>query len=249
MLGRILKIVGWLLLGMFLVVTFSFSFIESKDIICEDIHVNQVGEQAISLDKNRIISIVKSADNELFSKEFKMINTGLIEDELEKNPTVENAEVYKKIVNKETNYKGILGVRINYRSPLVRVMANNTSYYLDSEGVRIPVSSDYSANVLVVSGNIEDEYCKNELLPFLKYIEENEFWKNQIEQIYITVNDEITLTPLVGDHFIDFGGLDNYQVKLRNLKAFYMQVLADNNWNKYKRINLKFENQVIGTKR
>ena len=41
------------------------------------------------------------------------------------------------------------------------------------------------------------------------------------------------LTPLVGDHLIELGTLENYPEKLRNMKAFYKQVMANNNWNKY----------------
>ncbi len=33
------------------------------------------------------------------------------------------------------------------------------------------------------------------------------------------------------------------------MKAFYTQVLANNNWHKYEKVSLKFKNQVIAKKR
>jgi cell division protein FtsQ len=54
---------------------------------------------------------------------------------------------------------------------------------------------------------------------------------------------------LVGDHLIEMGSLDNYQEKLRNMKAFYEQVITRNNWDTYGKISLKYKNQVIAIKR
>jgi len=87
------------------------------------------------------------------------------------------------------------------------------------------------------------------LLPFILFIKNNEFWKAQIEQVHIEKNGDVTLVPLVGDHLIEFGKLDNYQAKLRNMKAFYSQVLAKNNWNKYKTLSLKYNNQIVAKRR
>jgi len=47
---------------------------------------------------------------------------------------------------------------------------------------------------------------------------------------------------------IEFGNVEHMEKKFRNLKAFYEQVLKDNNWNKYSRIILRFENQVVAKK-
>ncbi|WP_346861594.1 hypothetical protein [uncultured Draconibacterium sp.] len=77
----------------------------------------------------------------------------------------------------------------------------------------------------------------------------DEFWDAQIEQVHVEKNGEVVLTPLVGDHIIELGKLDNYEEKLRNMKAFYKQVLADNNWNKYKTVSVKYKNQVIAKRR
>jgi cell division protein FtsQ len=86
-------------------------------------------------------------------------------------------------------------------------------------------------------------------LPFVLYVENDDFWRAQIEQIHVENNGDVLLTPLFGEHIIEFGELEDYQRKLQKMKAFYKQVLAQNNWNKYKTISLKYNNQVIAKKR
>ena len=119
---------------------------------------------------------------------------------------------------------------------------------MDKTGSRIPVSVNYAADVPVATGNISTEMAKTELLPFVEFIQRNKFWKAQIKQIQVTSTGELILTTLVGDQLIEFGTTENMEKKFRNLRAFYEQVLKDNNWEKYTRIILKFDNQVIAKK-
>jgi cell division protein FtsQ len=53
----------------------------------------------------------------------------------------------------------------------------------------------------------------------------------------------------VGDHLVYLGKLENFEDKLARLKEFYKKGLNRVGWNKYSRINLEFNNQIICTKR
>ena len=77
----------------------------------------------------------------------------------------------------------------------------------------------------------------------------NPFWDAQIEQIYVTENNEIELIPRIGDNLILLGKIDNFEQKLENLQCLYEQALSKVGWNKYDTINLKYNNQVICSKR
>ena len=57
------------------------------------------------------------------------------------------------------------------------------------------------------------------------------------------------IVPRVGDQIVYLGTLDNFQKKLRNLRIFYDKAMGTVGWNKYKRINLEYDNQIICTKR
>lgn len=249
MLKKILKLVGYLLLIVFLAVTLAFSSRESRHVTCSSIQIDFNEDELIKISREEIARLVRAADNQLIGKELKNINAEMIEQEVEKHQTILNAEVYKVIARDSTAYKGILGVRVSHRTPAVRVMSSTGSYYLDKTGEQIPVSANYAARVLVTTGYFSEEFARNELLPFVLFLDENPFWKAQIEQVHVEQNGNVLLTPLVGDHVIELGTLENYPVKLRNLKAFYEQVVARNQWDKYGQISVKYKNQVIAKKR
>ena len=81
-----------------------------------------------------------------------------------------------------------------------------------------------------------------------KFIHDDLFWSEQIEQINVVGPDEIELYPRVGQHIIELGSVDNFQEKLSRLRIFYREGLERVGWNKYKRISLAYDGQVGCTK-
>jgi cell division protein FtsQ len=133
----------------------------------------------------------------------------------------------------------------------------------------MPLSDKYSAHVLVASGHLNEPYSKRytrnlraqsaqnvdnsgslllDLYQLAEYIYNDKFWRAQIEHIYV-LNNEFEMVPRVGTHIIEFGGIDNFEKKFRNLKALYLKGLPETGWNNYNTVNLKYNNQVICTKR
>lgn len=80
-------------------------------------------------------------------------------------------------------------------------------------------------------------------------MQKNPFWDAQIEQIYVLSDQNVELVPRVGDHLIYLGRLKDYDQKLARLKEFYQKALNKVGWNKYSRINVEFDNQIICTRR
>jgi cell division protein FtsQ len=64
-------------------------------------------------------------------------------------------------------------------------------------------------------------------------------------------NNELKLIPAVGEHTILLGKIENYNYveKLDKLKIFYDNGLSKTGWDKYSVINLKYDHQVVGTRR
>jgi len=245
MFRKLLKIAGFLVLVMFIIGTLAFTSSEGKNIPCREIQVSFNSHDEIQISKKAILRSVTKADSKILKEPLDEINADAIESEVEKIQAIQKAEVYKIIVKDTSSYKGVLVVKVKHRKPFVRIMSDTEDYFLDKKGFKIPASSDYAANVLVVSGHLSEKFAAEELLPFIRYIEEDDFWKAQIEQVYVEKDGDILLTPLVGDHIIEMGTLENYEGKLRKMMAFYEQVLTKNSWNKYKTISLKYDNQVI----
>jgi len=249
MFRKLLKLTGFLVLIIFIIGTLAFTSIESRNIICSDIEVVFDKDQSINVDKDRLIRLVKATDSKIFKKTLDEINSEVFEEEIEKIPAILSADVYKLMVNEKGSYKGVLVVKVKHREPVMRVMNSEGSYYLDKFGIRIPVSSSYATNVLVASGSVSEKFAVEKLLPFVLYVEDNDFWNAQIEQIYVEEDGDVLLIPLVGGHIIELGDTDNYRWKLNVMREFYKQVLAKNNWGDYEKISLKYNNQVVAKRR
>jgi len=249
MFRKLLKLTGFLLLIIFIIGTLAFTSIESKNIMCTGIEVVFDSDELINVDKDKLIRIVKNTDNKILKKTLGEINSEEIEDEIEKVPAILTADVYKLMVNEKGLYKGVLVVKVKHREPVMRVITSSGSYYLDKFGIRIPVSSSYATNVLVASGSVSESFAVEKLLPFALYVGDNDFWNAQIQQIYVEEDGDVLLIPLVGRHVIELGEMDNFPQKLNVMRAFYKQVLAKNNWDKYDRVSLKYNNQVVAKRR
>jgi cell division protein FtsQ len=79
----------------------------------------------------------------------------------------------------------------------------------------------------------------------VSYLNTNSFWSAQIDQIYIDSRKKADLIPLFGDHLIHLGSFENFEGKLKNLRAFYDKVLPETGWDKYTVINLEFRDQIV----
>ena len=243
---KILKLIGFLLLIAFIIGTFAFTTFESRNLICTDIEVIFRKSDEVNVDKDRLIRMAKSADSKIIGKQLSKINSEIIEKAIEKHPAILNADVYKLIVsNEKGKYKGVLVIKVKHREPAMRVVNANGSYYMDENGIRFPVSPAYATRVLVATGSITDSYAAEKILPFVKFVQADDFWRAQIEQIHIESDGNVLLVPLVGGFTIELGDFENYRQKLENLNAFYKQVLADNKWDKYSKISLKYNNQIV----
>jgi cell division protein FtsQ len=245
---RILFTIGLLILVLAVAITLAFSSKGTADIKCSQIVVKYAGHQMIRLSEKELIQLVRSSNQQIIGNRLDKINTEAIEKIVSKNGAILKADAYKTVVRDSTGLKGAITLKVRHRVPVLRVFSSQGSFYVDKLGSRIPVSVNYSADVPVATGNISTEMARTELVPFVDFIQHNKFWKAQIKQIHVNEAGELILTTLVGNQLIEFGTTENMEKKFRNLRAFYDQVLRDNNWKKYNRIILKFENQVVAKK-
>lgn len=235
-------VVATLLLVYMAAVAFFFRDVK-EDGLCEGLQI----VLRDSLDKHfvtesDVIYMLKAS--KLFPVEQPMneINTEKIEQELMTNEMISKIEAFK------TPSKNIK-LEIEQKMPILRVNSTSGNYYIDNIGSVMPLSRHYVAHVLVASGYINKEFAMNELYHFVQFLQDNEFWNNQIDQIYVDADQEVELIPLVGNHKILLGSFDDYQKKLDNLKLFYEQAIPKVGWEKYSLINLKYRNQIVCTKR
>ena len=127
----------------------------------------------------------------------------------------------------------------------MRIISDNgDNYYIDTRGKVMP-HMHYSADLVVATGHISKQYAHSKLLPIGRLLKYDKFWDNQIEQINVDSPGNVELFPRIGDHVVYIGQPVRVTQKLKRLKAFYAQVLNQVGWNKYSRIDIEYDNQII----
>jgi cell division protein FtsQ len=151
---------------------------------------------------------------------------------------------------------GIINVEISQRQPILRMMnRNDQDFYVDQHGLKIPLSANFTARVIVANGYIDEAFANNvdslhnaiakELFKTADFIRRDSLWDAQISQIYVNKDHEIELIPRVGNNRILLGNADSLESKFHNLLVFYKKALPLVGWDAYKVINIKYANQVV----
>ena len=255
-----LKNINWksILLSLVWVLSFGgfvllMSFIEVKKSSqkCKDLKVILPGRNNF-IERNEVDRILMEASGAFIGVELAKINIHQLETSLKNNPFIEFAKVY-------ADMDGIIHVEIRQRQPILRIINRaNVQFYIDEKGYKMPLSESYTANVLVANGLIDEDFsdqidtlntqlAKN-LYRMAQFIKADTLWDNQIEQVYVGVKGDIELVPRVGNHKIIIGDTDSLETKFKNLLIFYKKAMPKVGWDIYKTINLKYANQVIGSK-
>jgi len=243
MLKKIGYILLWLLLLGYLIIVFNFVSRKESNVLCRNIKVTVEDSQKNGFVKRSDIHrLIKRSNIKVIGVSRDSINKEKLEEIIQKNPSVKNAEVYSTLT-------GDLRVEVDQRTPILRVFNGNRGYYIDEEGEIMPLSTNYTSRILVASGNISRKLALNELVELVRFIRRDDFWHSQIDQIYINSQKECILIPRVGDQKILFGSIENFQRKFAKLQALYRDGFGKVGWNRYKTINLKYKNQVVCTKR
>ena len=194
-------------------------------------------------------SFTKSLDQLTLSD----IDIERVEEVLEAQPFVGDAEAY-------VDADMILHITAEQRIPLLRVIADNgQNYYLDLDGVRLPLSPNYTVRVPVVTGKVvawSDDYLANsehqlqQLMTLGHYLRGDEFLSALVEQIDVTTSGELVLAPKLGDQVIYLGRYDAEETpqRLERLKIFYREGLPYEGWRKYRSFDLRYADQVVAKK-
>jgi cell division protein FtsQ len=234
-----------------LVVLMSFIEIKKAEVVCKDVKIYIPGSQYF-IDKKEVENILQLSSFTLIGRKIDNINLHILENRLKANPFVEYAKVY-------ADMDGIIMIEISQRQPILRVMNQfDQDYYIDKNGLKIPLSVNFTARVLAVNGFIEEPFgsrvdtlrtlLAKDLFKTASYIRQDSLWDAQIAQIYVNQDHEIELIPRVGNQRILLGNADSLELKFHNLLAFYKQALPQVGWDAYKQINIKYANQIIGVK-
>ncbi len=231
---RLLKVFVTVILLAFML-NFSLSKFNNKPM--QKVSVNYIPgkERVFFVDRNNM------------EREIKAMNTrGIIatadipamEKKVLQNPYIDSANVY-------INLAGEIHVDIAQKVPFVRIIQGEKSFYVDQRLTPFPLSSVYSHPVMLAKGDIPPQDYPA-LKTLIEQIEADTFLKNFIIGIEYQKKN-YNLISQIENVPIELGNLENTTVKLQGLKAFFNSYLSYQDPAKYKRISVKFDNQIVTT--
>ena len=244
MLKKILRLLLGLLLTAYLVLGITAFSRLPADRLCTGLTVVVRDSTARSfVSRSEIDHMLSSAGVPCVGCEMDSVNTRLMEETLTKHPLIERVECYKTPDDR-------VCVELYQRIPILRVMSSTgEDYYVDHRGGIMPADTRCLSHLPVATGRIEKSFAQDKLYRFALFLQKNEFWRSQIEQINVVKGGNIELVPRVGDHIIYIGQAEDVESKLQRVRYFYDKGLSRVGWDRYSRINVEFGNQIICTRK
>lgn len=237
---RVLKYLFFVVIIGFLAFLYSFTSVRNDQKKVAKIEVNFEEGNNNFLTHFMVNKLLIQNDTIVANQAKSVIDLYKLEKNVSKNPYVEKAAVFLTI-------GGVLKTNIKQRTPVARIFSRNDSYYVDKQGVKVPLSKNYSARVLLISG-VDNSADIQVILPLVSYILEDDFLQKEIVGIVKSDVDEYELSVRSGAYKIAFGKLNDVDVKFNKLKAFYNTAFKNKTIQEYKTITVKYHNQVVCSK-
>jgi len=203
----------------------------------------RLSELTVEMDENAFVTKEVIVDyliaNTLHPDSIKLdeVSFRSIEELLIHHPSVKKATVY-------SDMNGKVFINVDQRKPIVRIQNEKSGYYLDEDGLRMPLSTEYTARMLLVTGEV-NTLEETDLFNLIDIIHKTEFLKKQIAQIDVKDSELLMLTR-IGEE-LEFGEIKNVEEKFEKLMLYYEKGNSQNK--EYRTLNLKYKNQIVCTKK
>lgn len=212
------------------------------------------------VDGNAVRERVLAAQNGLVGTPMGHVDAARIETDLRNVPFVRSAEVYHTM-------DGVLHVRVDQRTPIVRVInTDGSSFYIDRDGATMPLSDKWTPRVLVATGDLHEPFTQGThdtratdsltrasrsaaIHRIATFIAADPTWNALIDQVVVGSAGEFELVPRIGQMRIAIGNGEELEQRFAKLREFYARGIAQGGWRKYSRIDLRFTDQVVATER
>src|SRR3989339_1005531 len=256
MFKKILIYTGYVLITAALVAYFFWSSVLTAE-ETDKLHCTEIKVAVLDSAKNRFVSPAEIKEllrvEGITPGESKIKHINLYELE-----NIINNRTAVKISQVSINRRGILKVDITQRRPVLRLETANGGFYMDETAYIFPLMRSFTSYVPVVTGNIplnipvgfrgelkNNQKWANKIKELGLFLERENFWNSMVEQIYVDSSGTILFTPRVGKIEIVFGEPENIDFKFKKLYAFYTKVIPAMGWESYKRVDLRFGNQLV----
>lgn len=261
-LKRLLRPLGIGLAAAVTVITLGFVDRSTAGAPITDLHVKVEGGEGVHfIDEGAVRRAILDQGTAVVGAASGQVDLAGIEARLRAIPCVAGAEVYHDL-------GGALHVRVRQRQPVIRVLnGDGTSFYIDEEGWTMPVDGDYTARVPVAMGWLNEpgaangvilvhghdmlvqRYLSDDLHRLALFLRSDPLWNALIDQVVVTADGAFELIPIVGGQRILLGGAEALEQRFAKLRLFYTNGIPKADWRRYARIDLRFNDQIVCTKR
>lgn len=233
---RLLKILATVIIfGLLL----SFSLKRFNNAPMENVSINMVYpkglEKVYFIDEKNVMDFIRKANP---SRKIGDIDIPALEKEINNFPSVDSANVY-------LNLNGALNVDIMQRVPAFRLNRGGENFYVDRKGNEFPLSKIYSHPTMLVQGDVKrSEYLQ--VAELVKKIEKDDFSRKYFIGIAKEGGDYNLLTS-DGHYRVELGSLEKIELKVKGFRTFVEKFLVFQEPEKYSRVSVKYDNQIVTT--
>lgn len=189
-----------------------------------------------------VLSDLKGQGVKIVGKRMSEINASDIEEALLHSPYLENADVVKC-------QDGRLLITVSQLLPVLRVFDGENSYYVNRMGKRMQATANYHCDAPVVRGHFTHQYPVTRLLPLVDYVEQDSLLRSLVTMYSVQDTNNIIIVPAMSGHVINIGNASGFENKFAKLKLFYKEVMPKRGWNTYDTISVKWNHQIVATRR
>jgi hypothetical protein len=240
--------------GMFTIIAAAMKVQQAS--VCKGylIKISGSGDGKLFTTQDQVTLLLKAATKGNITGQHKTdFNLPVMEDLLEQSSWVYNAEIY-------FDNQDVLHVNVIERKPLARIFnVKGESYYIDETGRHIPLSDKVTLDVPVFTSypdkkifNVSDSALLQNMIATASFITSDSFWAAQVSEININSCGadcwDMQMIPSVGNHKVDLGDGSDIASKFHRLYLFYDQVLKRTGFDKYQKVDVQYDGQVIGIK-
>ena len=211
--------------------------------LCTKVEVEVINADSTSfVTPQGILSDLKSKGIKFEGKRMADINASEVEKALALSPYLEFADIVKC-------QDGRLLIRVSQLLPVMRVFDGESSYYVNRAGKRMDANIYYHSDVPVVRGHFTREYPATRLLPLIDYVENDTLLRSLVTMYCVDDTNNIIIVPDFSGHVINIGNASGLDNKFAKVKLFYREVFPKKGWNAYDTISVKWNHQIVATRR
>lgn len=216
--------------------------------VCQYVDVVIVNaDSSTFVTRDGMLSELEKENIVVIGKEMSEINTGKIEEILQRSDYLETVECYK--AQSPGGKSGKLVIKVKQLVPVMRVFDGARSYYVNRNGKRMEAISRYHADVPVVQGHFYGTFTPKKMMPLIEYVEKDSLLKALVGMYSFKDSTNVFVIPTISGHVVNMGDVSNYENKFNKLLLFYRKVMPVKGWQTYDTINLKWNYQVVASKR